>query len=86
MFEKGRIMIKEGGHIVQIHTTKPSQRYSGYFDLQLDQTLKETMQYNLLHTLNYVLSDKSALKDHLLLSQKLLDIKDKTPQLLTWRI
>lgn len=87
IFSKGRVLIKDSGHTIQIETVEPSKEYQGYYSLQLQKTLDDSMCMNLFNTITYALhSQESSLKQHLNLSKKLLDIKNKLQDnnTLTW--
>jgi predicted dehydrogenase len=79
MFTKAKVNIKNSGHKVEIQTTQPSKHYKGYFNLELEQTLEDTMKYNLYNSVDFVINNNTndVLKKHLNLSQKLLDIKSQ---------
>ncbi len=88
-FSKGRVLIKDSGHTIQIETVRPSKEYEGYFTLQPTKTLDDTLRMNLYHTIDFAIHTKEdCFKTHLLLSKKLLEIKEKlsTTHTLTWDI
>lgn len=87
LFSKGRVLIKDSGHTIQIETVQPSQEYEGYFSLQSNETLEDTLRMNLYNTIDFAIhSETDCFKTHLLLSKKLLDIKEnlQTKHTLTW--
>ncbi len=88
ILSKGRVRIKNAGHIIEIETLKPSQEYAGYYNLSLEKTLKDSMQRNIYNTLHVSLNDdtRDIFLSHLRLSQKLLDIQDRLykNRKLTW--
>lgn len=89
LFSKGRVLIKDSGHTIQIETVQASKEYEGYFSLQSQDTLEDTLRMNLYHTVDFAIqSQTDCLKTHLLLSKKLLDIKEKLPaqHTLNWDI
>lgn len=87
-FSKGRVLIKDSGHTIQIETVQPSKEYEGYLTLQPKETLDDTLRMNLYHTIDFAIHSKTenCFKTHLLLSKKLLEIKEKLPttHTLTW--
>jgi len=77
ILSKGRVLIKDSGHTIEIHTVEPSQKYQGYFNLKQTRTLDDSMDQNLYNTVNFAFKEKiDVFSKHLDLSQKLLDIKD----------
>ena len=77
VLSKGRILIKDSGHTIQIQTVEPSQKYKGYFNLKQTDTLDDTMNQNLYNTIDFALKENTdVFNKHLSLSQKLLDIKN----------
>ena len=79
ILSKGRIQIKDSGHTIQLESIQASKQYPGYFKLEYDKTLTETMNANLYNSLNSLLDDTNTdeiLERHLQLSQKLLSIKE----------
>jgi len=87
VFSKGRIIIKDSGHTIHIETATPSKQYKGYHSLKQTENFDDTMNMNLLNTLEFSLSASNTdeiLSQHLKLSQKLLDIKSNGPENLQW--
>lgn len=78
ILSKGRILIKDSGHTIEVETVEPSQKYKNYFNLKKTRTFDDTMSRNLYNTINFSFKEKiDAFSQHLSLSQKLLDIRDK---------
>lgn len=75
---KGRIKILESGHRVEIYKATPSEKYPGYFNLQLERTLENSLQYYAKNSLDFLLNkcDSSFTKEQLRFSKKLLLIRD----------
>jgi len=78
ILSKGRILIKDSGHTIEIETIEPSTKYKNYFNLKKTRTLDDTMSQNLYNTVNFAFKQKiDTYRQHLRLSQKLLDIKNQ---------
>lgn len=76
ILSKGRILIKDSGHTIEIETVEPSKKYKNYFNLKQTRTFDDTMKNNLYNTVNFAFKEKiDTFSQHLQLSQKLLDIK-----------
>lgn len=79
VLSKGRILIKDSGHAVEIEQPAPSPYYEGYFNLKRSTVLDDTMRWNLYHAADFLIDSQetdSILEKHLRLSRKLLDIKE----------
>jgi len=78
IFSKARVQIKDSGHKIYIERIKPSKHYPGYFNLEQEQQLEDTLQFGLLNTIDSIVQsrDNSTAKKHLSLSKKLLTIKE----------
>lgn len=77
---KGRVLVKESGHRVEIEQPVPSAYYKGYFNLKCSEVLDDSMRENLYHGVDFLISSPEAgaiLNRHLRLSKKLLDIKER---------
>jgi predicted dehydrogenase len=73
---KGRVLIKDSAHLIEIQKVQPSSRYQGYFELGCTSQMDDTMRKNLYHSVDYAIKNKQdSFPAHLALSQKLLDIK-----------
>jgi len=82
VLSNGRIKIKDSGHLIEIERVQASKRYPGYFTLGIDKTLPDTLNNNILNALSALLTateHTKTLKEHLHLSQKLLNIKQELP-------
>ncbi len=74
---KGRVLIKESGHTIEVETVEPSDKYKNYFHLKKTRSFDDSMKYSLYNTINFAFKEKNdAFSQHLRLSQKLLDIKN----------
>jgi len=77
ILSKGRVLIKDSGHTIQIQTIEPSPKYKGYFNLKQTRVLDDSMAQNLYNTVNFTFKETiDVFSKHLDLSQKLLDIKN----------
>ena len=77
ILSKGRIIIKDLGHTIQVETVEPSEKYKNYFNLKKTRTFDDSMSQNLYNTINFAFKEKiDTFSQHLKLSQKLLDIRD----------
>jgi len=78
ILSKGRVHIKDSGHTIEVETIEPSEKYKNYFNLKKTRTFDDSMNQNLYNTVNFAFKEKiDAFSQHLKLSQKLLDIKNK---------
>ena len=76
ILSKGRVIIKDSGHTIEVETVEPSTKYKNYFNLKQTRTFEDSMNQNLYNTVNFAFKEKiDAFSQHLKLSQKLLDIK-----------
>jgi predicted dehydrogenase len=85
--ETGKIRISESGHKIEVFRRERSRRYPGYYDLQLDMTLNDTLIYSTAHLMRYALellekgySKNRLLEGHIKISRKLLRIRDALSQ------
>ena len=88
VLSRGRVRIADLGHAVQIETPSASTRYAGYSYLKKNRALDDTLLYYARNSLEAALEgDRSALRQHLELSRKLLDIKERLADMKTinWR-
>ncbi len=56
-FENGKVEIKEGGARIDTFVKKPSPLYEGYFSLEHEETLPNTLQHYALHSLEFLLQN-----------------------------
>ncbi|WP_060824992.1 Gfo/Idh/MocA family protein [Sulfurospirillum cavolei] len=56
-FEGGKVEIKEGGSRIESFVKKPSPLYEGYFSLEHEETLPNTLQHYALHSLEFLLQN-----------------------------
>ena len=88
VLSRGRVRITDLGHTIQIETPAASTRYAGYSYLKKNRALDDTLLYYARNSLEAALEgDRSALRQHLELSRKLLDIKERLAEMKTinWR-
>lgn len=75
-FENGKVVIKDGGAKIEIFIKKPSPLYEGYYILEHEETVPDTLKFYALNSLNFLiesdtLSCKTILKEHILLHEKI---------------
>lgn len=56
-FENGKVEIKEGGSHIESFVKKPSLLYEGYFSLEHEETLPNTLKDYALHSLEFLLQN-----------------------------
>ena len=56
-FEGGKVEIKEGGSRIESFVKKPSHLYEGYFSLEHEETLPNTLKDYALHSLEFLLQN-----------------------------
>lgn len=81
-FENGKIEIKEGGAKIDSFVKKPSPLYEGYFTLEHDSTLPNSLQFYALHCLKFLLESdditaKQILEEHIFIHEKIFEIINK---------
>jgi len=89
ILSKGRVLIKDSGHTIEVETIEPSEKYKDYFNLKKTRSFDDSMNHNLYNTINFAFKEKiDTFAQHLRLSQKLLDIKNnlKDNHKLDWNI
>jgi len=77
-FENGKVEIKEGGSRIDTFIKKPSPLYEGYFTLEHEETLPNTLKYYALHSLEFLLQNdditcKQILQEHLDVHAKIFE-------------
>lgn len=77
-FENGKIEIKEGGAKIDSFIKKPSSLYEGYFTLEHEETLPNTLQHYALHSLEFLLgaddiTAKQILEEHIFIHEKIFE-------------
>lgn len=78
-FENGKVEIKEGGSRIESFVKKPSPLYEGYFSLEHEETLPNTLQHYALHSLEFLLQNdditcKQILQEHINVHAKIFEI------------
>jgi hypothetical protein len=81
-FEHGKIEIKEGGAKIDTYAKKPSSLYEGYFTLEHEASLPNSLQFYALHSLEFLLSvddikAKQILEEHIVLHEKIFETINK---------
>ena len=81
-FENGKIEIKEGGAKIDTFVKKPSPLYEGYFTLEHDSTLPNSLQFYALHSLEFLIESdditaKQILEEHIFIHEKIFEIINK---------
>lgn len=81
-FENGKVEIKDGGAKIDTYIKKPSPLYEGYFTLEHESTLPNTLQHYALHSLEFLLSiddikAKAILEEHIALHEKIFETINK---------
>lgn len=81
-FEHGKIEIKEGGSKIDSFVKKPSPLYEGYFALEHESTLPNSLNAYALHSLEFLLEvddikAKQILEEHLLIHEKIFETINK---------
>ncbi|MDD3342351.1 MAG: Gfo/Idh/MocA family oxidoreductase [Sulfurospirillaceae bacterium] len=81
-FEHGKIEIKEGGAKIDTYAKKPSSLYEGYFTLEHETSLPNSLQFYALHSLEFLLSvddikAKQILEEHIVLHEKIFETINK---------
>jgi len=75
---EARVRITQSGHKIEIFKSTPSKEYAGYFSLEKERRLKNTLQFYAKNSLDFLLEKSSAtfLKEQLQFSKKIIDIRD----------
>ena len=81
-FEHGKIEIKEGGSRIDTFIKKPSALYEGYFTLEHEATLPNTLQHYALHSLEFLLEAdditcKRLLEEHIRVHETIFETISK---------
>lgn len=81
-FENSKIEIRDGGTKIDIYTKKPSAKHEGYFVLEHQESLKNSLNFYALNSLDFLLqTDKTRcraiLKEHIALHEKIFKIIKK---------
>jgi hypothetical protein len=79
ILENARVKISDSGHCIKIYKKVKSDQYKGYFKLELFKTLPNTLQFYAKNSLDFLLkkTTKETLRQQVVFSKKLLDIKSK---------
>lgn len=77
-FEDGKVEIKEGGARIDTFVKKPSPLYEGYFSLEHEETLPNSLQHYALHSLEFLLQNdditcKQILQEHIDVHAKIFE-------------
>ncbi|MDD3463390.1 MAG: Gfo/Idh/MocA family oxidoreductase [Sulfurospirillaceae bacterium] len=81
-FENGKVEIKDGGSRIDTFIKKPSPLYEGYFSLEHEKTLPNSLQNYALNSLEFLLksddiSAKQILEEHILIHEKIFETIEK---------
>jgi len=84
-FENGKVEIKEGGSRIESFIRKPSPLYEGYFSLEHEETLPNTLKDYALHSLEFLLQNdditcKQILQEQLNVHTKIFETIAKEKQ------
>lgn len=84
-FDNGKVEIKEGGSRIDTFIKKPSPLYEGYFTLEHEQTLPNTLQHYARNSLEFLLESddlraKQTLEEHILIHEKIFETINKEKQ------
>lgn len=84
-FENGKVEIKEGGSRIDTFVKKPSPQYEGYFTLEHEATLPNTLEHYALHSLEFLLgvddiTCKALLEKHIHVHEKIFETISKEKQ------
>ncbi len=74
-FENGKVEIKEGGSRIESFVKKPSPLYEGYFSLEHEEILPNTLKDYALHSLEFLLQNDDITCKHIL--QEHIDVHAK---------
>lgn len=81
-FENGKVEIKDGGAKINTYVKKPSPVYEGYFTLEHEETLPNSLQHYALHSLEFLLEAdditcKAILEEQIRVHEKIFETLDK---------
>lgn len=81
-FENGKVEIKEGGAKIELFAKKPSAIYEGYFSLEHEESLPNSLQNYALNSLEFLLQNddkqcKEILRKHIALHEKIFETIEK---------
>lgn len=84
-FENAKVEILEGGAKINLFAKKPSALYEGYFNLEFEKTLPNTLQSYALNSLDFLLHSpqteaKEILEKHIMIHETIFETLDKEKQ------
>jgi len=83
---RGRIRVTQSGHSIEVYKSTLSKEYAGYFSLEKERELKNTLQYYAKNSLDFLLerSNRDFLKEQLKFSKKIILLRDTLLQNNSW--